>query len=144
MFSGPSALLSASKKIKNKFWQNFFYSISNLQKEAHYAYPETFYLFPIFNNPLFKHGRNCIKNLEFGNPTHKIRQIADFFKTNAHLAPLNEINSKFGTRMTQEQLDRIHNAIFSGLNALNLNIGIYVIGTTNPVSQPSYKLRAGM
>ena len=79
MFTGPSTFNSLSKKIKNLFLQNYLISIGELQREAHYALPEFFYLFPVFKHPLIKSGTNCLKRLDFGNPTHKITQIADFF-----------------------------------------------------------------
>ena len=123
LFSGPSTLITISKKISNKFWQNFLISISNLQKEAHYALPENFYLFAIFNNPLFKTGKRCLARNNFGNPGHKISQVADLFLADGQFCALNEINTKFGTKMTPDQLARIRTAITSGLTALNLNIG---------------------
>ena len=118
VFTGPSTLHSLSKKIKNKCWQNYLISIGELQREAHYALPEKFYLFPVFNNPLIKSGRNCLKRLDFGNPTHKITQIADFFHSKAQLSPLVDINTKFVTEITRLQLDRILSAIEAGRTTL--------------------------
>lgn len=124
IFSGPSKLNSLSKEIKNKFWQNFFISIDELQREANYAVPEIFYLFSVFDNPLFKSGRNCLQKLDFGNPRHRITQVADFYHINGQLATLASINAKFETNMSIIQLDRIHSAIKAGRTNLNLNLGI--------------------
>ena len=124
MFTGPSKLHFLSREIKNKFCQNYLTSIGELQREASYALPENFYLFPVFNNPLFKAGRNCLKKLDYGNPRHKITQIADFFQANGQLATLANINSKFETEIGRLQLDRIHSAIEAGRTNLNLNLGI--------------------
>ena len=123
LFKGPSFLLAISKKIKNKFWQHFLSSLSNLQKEASYAVPENFYLFSVFNNPLFKKGNKCLKRCNFGNESHVLEQVADFFESEGQLYNLAEINAKYGTSMTNAQLSNIQHAITSGLASLNLNIG---------------------
>ena len=97
--------------------------LANLLHEAHFASPEIFYLLPIFDNPLFKNGRRALKRCNFNNPEHKIEQVAHFYRTEGNLYTLVEINDRYGTRMTQAQLQSIHDAIVSGLAALNLNLG---------------------
>ena len=124
LFSGPAALLALSKKIKNQFWQNFLTSVSSLLKETPYALPENFYLLPVFNNPLFKTGRICLKNVGFGNPTHNIKLVADLYSSSGQIGTLADINTKFGTEISQFQFNRIHTALNSGRNLLNLNIGL--------------------
>ena len=79
LFSGPSYLQSLSKKISNKFWQNFLLSLANFVSEIPYANPEKFYLLIIFNNPLFKAGRKCLTRSDFGNRNHNLSLVADFF-----------------------------------------------------------------
>ena len=113
-----------SKKIKNKFWQNFLTSVSSLLKETPYALPENFYLLPVFNNPLFKTGRICLRNVGFGNPSHNIKLVADLYSSSGQIGTLADINTKFGTEISQFQFNRIHTALNSGRNLLNLNIGL--------------------
>ena len=74
---GPSYLLNISKKLKNKFWQNVLFSLANMARESSFSNPENFYLFSIFNNPLFKSARRTLTRNDFGNPEHQIRLVAD-------------------------------------------------------------------
>ena len=85
--------------------------------------PSLFYLLPVFNNPLFKTGRICLRNVGFGNSTHNIRLVADFYNSSGQIGTLADINTKFDTEISQFHLNRIHSALNSGRNLLNLNIG---------------------
>ena len=122
--SGPSYLQNVAKKIKNKFWQNCFFSLANVLRESSFSNPEKFYLFSIFQNPLFKFARRSLPFNNYGFPGHRIAQVADFYKSQGHLYSLNELNEVYNTRMSQNQLERIHVAIQTGLASLNLNLGV--------------------
>ena len=123
LFAGPSFLKEIAKQIKNKFWREVLLCLADLHTEASYALPEHFYLFPIFNNILFKNGNRTLKSGNFGNFTHQIQQVADLYSAEGQLATLDEINAKYATTMTFIQLTTIQNSITSGLVALNLNHG---------------------
>ena len=98
-------------------------SLANLVKESHFSSPENFYLFSIFQNPLFKSGKRCLIRCNFGNLEHKIFTVADFFKSEGIFYSQDELQSTYSIRLTKLQLDRIQNAIKSGLASLNINLG---------------------
>ena len=123
LFLGPSKLLELSKCVENKFWSNVLISVSTLQKEASYSIPENFYMFPIWNNPLFKNGRRVLYSSNFSKGSHKIQQVADFYSSPGVLLSLQQINRKFRTNIKATQLTKIHNAIGSALVNLNFNLG---------------------
>ena len=113
--SGPSYLQNVAKKMKNKFWQNCFFSLANVLRESSFSNPEKFYLFSIFHDPLFKFARRSLPWNDYGFPGHRITQVSDFFKSQANFYCLNELNEVHNTSMTQSQLDRIHAAISQDL-----------------------------
>ena len=121
--SGPSHLQNIANQVKNKFWKNCFISLNILSRESAFSNPERFYLFSIFQNPLFKCAGRALPRINFGNPDHKIQQVSDLFKSSGIFYSLEEINNLYNTTMTQNQLDRIHGAIQAGLASLNLNLG---------------------
>ena len=123
LFSGPSYLQNLSKKINNKFWKNVLISLSSLSQEIAYAYPEDFYLFSVFENPIFKSENRCLFRSNFGNPSHGLNLVADFFVSENNMYGLDDLNLIHGTTITQVQLSRIQNAIKNGLTSLNLNLG---------------------
>ena len=123
LFYGPSYLQNISKKIKNKFWQNVLLSLANLVRESTFSNPENFYLFSIFNNPLFKSARRTLTRNDFGNPEHQLILVADLYKHEGTIYTLTELNNLHNITMTQIQYDRIRNAILSALVSLNLNLG---------------------
>ena len=122
--SGPSYLQNVAKNIKNKFWKNCIFSLANVSRDSSFSNPEKFYLFNIFQNPLFKFARKPLPWANYGNPRHRITQVCDFYKFQGILYSLIELNGMYNTSMTQSQLDRIHVAIQAGLASLNLNIGV--------------------
>ena len=123
LYSGPSYLQNVAKQIRNNFWKNCFDSITKLSRESIFSNPERFYLFSIFQNPLFKSARRALPRSNFGNPDHKIQLVSDFFKSEGSLYSLEELNSLNNTTMTENQLKNIQQAIQLGLASLNLNLG---------------------
>ena len=97
-------------------------SLANLAREAHFATPENFYLFSVFNNPLFKSGKRSLIRSSF-DKDHKLSTVADFYKTDGSVYSLEELNNTFNLTLTQLQHGRILNAITSGLASLNINLG---------------------
>ena len=124
LISGPSYLQNVAKNMKNKFWKNCLSSLANVSRESSFSNPEQFYLFSIFQNPLFKFARKPLQWITYGNPRHRIAQVCDFYKSKGTFYSLNELNEVYDTSMTQSQLDRIHAAIQAGLASLNLNLGV--------------------
>ena len=104
LFFGPSKLLELSKCVENKFWSNVLISVSTLQKEASYSNPESFYMFPIWNNPLFKNGRRVLYSSNFRKGSQKIQQVPDFYLAPGVLLSLQQINKKFRTNIKATQL----------------------------------------
>ena len=78
--SGPSYLQNVAKKIKNKFWQNCLFNLANVLRESSFSNPENFYLFSIFQNPLFKFARRSLPWNNYGFHGHRITQVSDFYK----------------------------------------------------------------
>ena len=100
----------------------FFISLACLEKEATFASPENFYLFPVFDNPLFKNGRRTLKGTAFDNIEQKIEQVSNLFKSESEFYTLNELNLRYDTVLTQHKLDVLHAAIRAGLASLNINL----------------------
>ena len=99
-------------------------ALGSRRSQKHYVLPEIAYLLPVFNSPLFKTGRICLRNVGFGNPSHNIKLVADLYSSSGQIGTLADINTKFGTEISQFQFNRIHTALNSGRNLLNLNIGL--------------------
>ena len=122
-FSGPSKLLELSKNIGNKFWANVILHAASLTKEASYSIPESFYLFPIWNNPMFKNGRRVFHNPNMNQQNHKIMIVADLFSSpNVRMTPM-ELNTKYNANISPVMLNKIHQAIITAANDLNFNLG---------------------
>ena len=60
-----------------------------------FSNPERFYLFSIFQNPLFKFARRSLPWNNYGFPGHRITQVSDFYKSQGHLYCLNELNEVY-------------------------------------------------
>ena len=119
---GPSDLQNIAKRTQNKFWRDCFFAFANLSREAIFLYPNRFYLLSIFRNPLFKSARRALQRNVFGKLEHKIELVSDFYKSGGVRYKLDELNLLYDTNMTQIQLNRIHDAIQTGLASLNLNL----------------------
>ena len=104
-------------------YKTYLVSLANLSQELAYSSLKSIYRFSIFNNPLFKSGKRCLPRRSFGNPSHSLNLVCDFFTSEYNLYNLDDLNLTYGTAMTQPQLDRIHNAINTGITSLNLNLG---------------------
>ena len=104
-------------------YKTYLVSLANLSQELAYSSLKSIYLFSIFNNPLFKSGKRCLPRRSFGNPSHSLNLVCDFFTSEYNLYNLDDLNMTYGTAMTQPQLDRIHNAINTGITSINLNLG---------------------
>ena len=122
-FSGPSKLLELSKGISNKFWANVISNAAILSKEASYSNPECFYLFPIWNNPMFKNGRRVFYNPNLFQQNHKLMIVADLFSSPGVHMTRAELHRKFNINISPVYLIKIHQAITSAANDLNFNLG---------------------
>ena len=122
-FSGPSKLLELSKGISNKFWANVMSNAAILSKEASYSNPECFYLFPIWNNPMFKNGRRVFYNPNLFQQNHKLLIVADLFSSPGVHMTRAELHRKFNINISPVYLNKIHQAITSAANDLNFNLG---------------------
>ena len=121
--SGPSYIQNIAKRMKNRFWQNCLFSLADLSRESAFSIPVKFYLFSIFQNPLFKFGRRALPWNNFGNHNHRLELVTNFYKSHRIFYSLTELNELHRTNMTQNQLNHIQAAIQTGLATLNLNLG---------------------
>ena len=123
LFSGPSKLLELAKNLGNICWKNLLQHLAFLLKEAIYSNPESFYLFPIWNNPIFKNARKVLyKPNEV--QVASISLVADFYLAPGVLLTSAQLNAKFGTSFNPRQLSKIHQALENALTVLNLNLGL--------------------
>ena len=123
-FSGPSKLLELSKAIENPFWSNILKFSANLIKEASYSNPESFYLFPIWNNPLFKNGRRVFYSPNMDLGTHKLQIVADFFSSPGVPMTQKQLKEKYNVTLSNTQLNKLQLAMETAANYLNFNLGL--------------------
>ena len=110
-FEGPNKLKQISAKISNLFWQNALLAAGNVLTEACRISTDNFNTFPLFSNPIFRHGGKILDRKKLNFESEKISNVCDFYKGKDQPYSLTEINSLYGVNMSPTQYEKINSAI---------------------------------
>ena len=117
-----SRLLFLSKVIENKFWSDVLHLAASLVKESTIFSPESFYLLPIWNNPLFKNGKKVFYSPNTSVGHHKLQIVADLYSSPRVPLSLDKLSEKYNLKISPLLLSKLHNAITDAENNLNYNL----------------------
>ena len=115
----PNSLLLMSKKISNFFWKNVLKALANLLNKACFIRADSFFLFPIFSNPVFRFDGKMLDRKKYNGLPQKISSVADFYKNKDQLYTVDEFNALYDLNFPSNQLDRIHQSINTAIHNLN-------------------------